>query len=169
MDRVERVKLSLDSMHFLIFDRVNLNLLEYELNGEFKRIVLKAEERLGNVLDFDFNGEHLITSEVATNKQSLYQVRLKSTPTSMTQIIDASGHHDLKKRMLSKVNVFKLKTFKYMDCDCHKNLNKRPNLQELAKFGADSKQDFSNKIVRSVSLIDNDDFETNFAKSINFD
>ena len=172
LERIDRVKLSLDSMHFLIFDSVNLNLLEYELNGKFSRIVLKAEERLGNVLDFEFSGEHIITSEVATNKQTMYQVRLKSTPPSLTQIKDAMGYQDLKKRLLSKTHVFKLKTFKYMDCDCHKSMNKRPNLQELAKFGADSKHEMSNinnRIVRSVSLIDNDDFETNFANSMNFD
>ncbi len=58
LTRVTSVKLSLDSKHFLIFDSLNLNLLEFDLSGRFTRIVLKAEERLGQVLAFDFNESH---------------------------------------------------------------------------------------------------------------
>ena len=59
------IKLSLDFQYLMLFDAINANLLEFDLNGKFKRIIIKAEERLGNCLAMDFSGDrqHLFVSE----------------------------------------------------------------------------------------------------------
>lgn len=167
LNRIGCVKLSIDSKHFLVFDALNLNLLEYDCQGEFQRIVLKAEEHLGKVLAFDFNGDHLVTSEIFTNRNSIFDYQKKkniSTNLSKSAIglHDESTRHETHKRELSKAHNFKLKLFRYMNCQCHKHLDVNQSLNEfrkLPKSGVDLR--------KSLSVIENDDFET-FAKSLHF-
>ncbi len=127
--RIAVVKLSLDLKHFLIYDALNINLLEYDLNGRFVRIIIKAEERLGNILSFDFSGDrqHIITSEIHFNKRNI-----STTNRTNKQLINISNI-DLHQRNRSMANLFKLRIYKFMNCECHRNMNKRPTLNDLAK------------------------------------
>lgn len=127
--RIAVVKLSLDLKHFLIYDALNINLLEYDLNGRFIRIIIKAEERLGNILSFDFSGDrqHIITSEIHFNKRNI-----STTNKTNKQLIKISNI-DLQQRNRSMANLFKLRIYKFMNCECHRNMNKRPTLNDLAK------------------------------------
>jgi hypothetical protein len=147
LTRVTSVKLSLDSKHFLIFDSLNLNLLEFDLSGRFTRIVLKAEERLGQVLAFDFNGDHLVTSEIDPNKRSLLEEERKRTKSSQDLSLEGTLS-EIERRKLSKAHVFKLRTFRYMECQCHRHLDAEPK--------------------QSAKRADKD-YENNYTKSFSFD
>lgn len=155
------MKLSLDSKHYVLFDNLNLNLLEFNLEGKFTRILLRGEEHLGQVLAFDFNGDHLITSEIISNAQSLLQAQRKMQ--SAIKLGQANGelpYNEIHQRVLANTHVFRLKTFAYMDCACHKHL------------ASESKTSRSNDNKRSNTAsvgYGGDDFDSMFAKSINFE
>lgn len=156
----------MDSKHYIIYDALNLNLLEYDLEGKFKRVVLKAEEHLGNVLAFDFAGDHIITSEVIFNKRSLLEVQRAKAKSQMNLRLGVKLNDGLSSRAeenaknISKAHVFKLKLFKYMDCPCHKNMETTMNLNEFSKTTK------SATFQKSLSFLENDDFD--FMKSQQF-
>lgn len=130
--RIGIVKLTLDLKHFLIFDTLNVNLLEYDLNGNFLRIILKAEERLGNLLAFDFSGDrqHLITSEIHFNKR---RINPGKSVASLEQL----------QRNASMTHLFKLRTYKFMTCECHRYMEKHESLHEIAKNNTMMTQSFN--------------------------
>ncbi len=131
--------MSLDSKHFMIFDSLNLNLLEFDLNGKFSRIVLKAEERLGQVLAFDFNGDNLVSSELVWNKRGILEQKCKSS-LDLNKLNDGLTWSETEKIKLSTAHLFKLKKFSLAES------NETTNNHQTAK-----------------------EYETNFTKSFNFE
>jgi hypothetical protein len=144
--RIGIVKISLDLKNFLIYDALNINLLEYDLKGNFKRIVLKAEERLGNLLAFDFSGDrqHLISYEVHFNRRKI--------PNQSKKFISSEQHQ----RNISMSCLFKLRTYKHANCECHRNMNKKENLNDFAK---------NNQFNQSYHFLSNEPSITTFSKS----
>ena len=124
LTKVGAIKLSLDLRHLLIYDSMNLCLLEYDMTGKFKKVILKSENHLGNLLAFDFSSDrqHIITTEVELLKRSVDL----DEPT-LIEMLESTNPLEkeylslMKKR--SKKYVFKLKTFRYQDCMCHRHLN----------------------------------------------
>jgi len=102
LTRIGQIRLGLNLKSLVIFDVCNLSLLEYELDGTFKSILLRAEDYLGNVLAFNFTSDqlHLVTVEVASNQ-------------IMSHLIKRKNHSGFD---------FKIRTYKIMECDCHKNM-----------------------------------------------
>lgn len=124
---VGQIKLSLDLQSLIIFDTINLNLLEYDINtGRFKRIILKAENYLSNVLAFDFSTDrqHLLSVEVDYNKKFYF-----------SQVAPASDRGIDQKNLLNlNCYNFKMKLYKYMDCECHRSrLDNSKNRSTLDK------------------------------------
>ena len=81
------------------------------------------------------------------------------------------SYYDVQKRILSNTHVFKLKTYKYIQCQCHKHLHKPKNLNETSKINLETRSNahhFNDRSMNSLSLVDNEEFETNFAKSLHF-
>jgi hypothetical protein len=123
-------KLSKDNKKLLVFDQLNLNLIEYNLNGQFERILLKAEDGLSNLLSFDFSGDrqHLVTSEALFNK-----FKLNSTASSNKKYFSITKKNDfLIKR--SWPYEFRLKVFKYKNCECHYASNSKPASSRLTSL-----------------------------------
>lgn len=148
LSRIGIVKLSIDLKHFLVYDTLNVNLLEYDLNGIFIRIILKAEERLGNLLAFDFSGDrqHLITSEIHFNKRKITQTKSAGNISAFEQ----------QQRNRSNAHVFKLRIYKYTNCECHRSLNKHETLKDFAK---------SNNLNQSFNFLSNEPSIATFSKS----
>jgi hypothetical protein len=141
LTKISCIRLSLDFKKIVLFDTININLLEYDLNGNFLRIILKAENHLGNVLSFDLSGDrqHLITSECSID-HSLSRRR---------------GHNEFDNKSarlnLSNQNfVFKLKCYMHTDCECHRHLNS----SKLSKSPSKSPIKFED--------LDEDEFELNY-------
>ena len=67
---VKLIRLAMDPNYLIIYDSLNLNLLEFDLKGKFHRIVLKAENHLSNVLAFDYSSDkqHLISCDFEINR-----------------------------------------------------------------------------------------------------
>lgn len=170
--KIGNVKLSIDSKHYIIYDPLNLNLLEYDLKGKFKRIVLKAEEHLGNVLAFDFTGDHIITSEVIFNKRTLLEVQRAKAKSQMNLRLGIKlndgfcSKAEENAKNISKAHVFKMKLFRYMDCPCHRNMDTTINLNEYSKT-VKSATDLGH-FQKSLSFLENDDFGVDFMKSQQF-
>ena len=122
LNKPTNLKLSLDFQYLLIYDSVNFNLLEYKFDGKLNKLLLKAEEHLGNVLGMDFSGDrnHLVTTEFEINpRYSL--LKPKSEPNKKDDSNEMSSHEvDFRKRSLAYV--FKLKSYRYRDCECHRHL-----------------------------------------------
>ena len=146
--RIGIVKMSLDLKHFLIYDALNINLLEYDLKGNFKRIVLKAEERLGNLLAFDFSGDrqHLISYEIHFSRRKI--------PNQSNKFV--SSEQQQQQRNRSMAHLFKLRTYKHTNCECHRNMNKKENLNDFAK---------NNQFNQSYNFLSNEPSITTFSKS----
>ncbi|CAF0907156.1 unnamed protein product [Brachionus calyciflorus] len=116
LTRFNSLKFTLDLKGLLLYDIVNLSLLEFDHHsGKFVRILLKAENHLTNLLNFDFSGnrQHLVSVEAETNKK----FSLCSDSTS-----DLSDENRYKFR--SRTYSFKVKVYKYRDCECHRSGNK---------------------------------------------
>lgn len=110
------LKFSVDLKRILVFDVVNLNLIEFDyISGKFLKILIKAENNMANVLDFDFSGNrlHLVCIEAEANKR--FSLCSEST-TDLT--IDARN------KFKSRSFNFKIKIYKYRDCDCHATRSK---------------------------------------------
>ncbi len=146
--------------------------MEYDLKGKFKRIVLKAEEHLGNVLAFEFNGDHIVTSEVVFNKRTLLEVQRAKAKSLANLRMGAEATNgqtadEAKTKNISKAHVFKLRLFRYMDCPCHKNMDSTVDLKEYSKQIDSACKD--GHFQRSLNFLENDDFNYSFAKSLHFD
>jgi hypothetical protein len=125
LSKIGSIKLSLDMRSLLIYDLQNVNILEYDLNGEFKRILLKGENHLGNVLSFDFSSDrqHLVTAEV-----ELLERRPDLHEPTLLEIFENNDPHryefHTKQKNRSKIFNFKLKTFRHAECRCHMHLDR---------------------------------------------
>ena len=105
------IKFSIDLKKIIIFDKVNLNLIEFDLlTGKYVKVLIKAENNMANVLDFDFSGNrlHLVCIEAEANKR--FSFCSKSTADLSIQA---------KSRFKSRGFNFKIKIYKFRDCDCH--------------------------------------------------
>jgi hypothetical protein len=128
--RIGYVKLTLDMKNLLIYDAINLCLLEYDLNGEFKRIVLRAGNHLSNLMALDFSSDrqHLVTAEV-----ELREKKVDFDEPTLEEIYeneDPHAHEHLTKmKTRSKMYTFKLKTIRYQDCPCHRTLTSAKHRQ----------------------------------------
>ena len=67
---IKLMRLAMDPNYLIVYDSLNLNLLEFDLQGRFSRIVLKAENHLSNLLAFDYSSDkqHLITCDFQVNR-----------------------------------------------------------------------------------------------------
>ena len=67
---IKLMRLAMDPNYLIVHDSLNLNLLEFDLQGKFHRIVLKAENHLSNLLAFDYSSDkqHLITCDFQVNR-----------------------------------------------------------------------------------------------------
>lgn len=125
LSKIGHVRLGIDLTSLVIYDVQNLNLLVYDLaSGAFRSILLRAEEYLGNVLAFAFTADqlHLVALEVAAVRNLLHLDRrhhqARASPSSMMSHSSPSS--------LSAGFEYKLKLYKFMECECHKNMvNKR--------------------------------------------
>ena len=83
MGQARLLKLSTDTSHLVVYDALNLNLLEFDMNGSFRRMLVKATHNLTNCLAFDYNKQllfnsnrqHLITSEYELNPRYKFKYR----------------------------------------------------------------------------------------------
>ena len=123
------LKLSQDYKKFFIFDQLNLNLIEYNLKGQFERIILTAEDGLSNVLSFDYSGdrEHLVTSEALFNKFK-QNTTANSLITSKLSFNQSSNFNKQNQNLIRRSwpYEFRLKVYKYKDCNCHYGDNSKP-------------------------------------------
>ncbi|RNA24719.1 hypothetical protein BpHYR1_013703 [Brachionus plicatilis] len=72
LTRFNCLKFSVDLKRILVFDIVNLNLIEFDyMSGKFLKVLIKAENNMANVLDIDFSGNqlHLVCIEAEANKR----------------------------------------------------------------------------------------------------
>lgn len=105
------IKFSVDLKQIIIFDIVNLNLIEFDyMTGKYVKVIMKAENNMANVLDFEFSGNrlHLVCIEAETNK------RFSFCSESMADL-----RNQAKSKFKSRGFNFKIKIYKYRDCDCH--------------------------------------------------
>ncbi|RNA35334.1 E3 ubiquitin- ligase TRIM71-like [Brachionus plicatilis] len=105
------LKFSVDLKRILVYDVVNLNLIEFDyLSGKFVKVLVKAENNMANVLDFDFTGNrlHLVCIEAEANKK--FSLCYESNGDLTDQ-----ARNKFKSRSFN----FKIKIYKYRDCECH--------------------------------------------------
>jgi len=142
LTKISCIRLSLDLKKIWLFDTININLLEYDLNGNFLRIVLKAENHLGSVLAFDFSGDrqHLVTSECSID-HSLSRKRANKGLNAQSTRTNLSNQNF----------VFKLKSYMYRDCECHRHLNSSKTSKSPGKSP-----------IKFDDLDDEDDYELNY-------
>lgn len=121
------LRLSLDLKSLLIYDTVNVNLLEYDLSGKFSKIVLKAENCLGNMLSFDFSGDrqHMVTCEVQQDKKSSM---IDSFVEAKPEKDNLEYKKDFSIKFRSRNHIFKLKLYRYKDCECHRKAQPKSRL-----------------------------------------
>ena len=126
------IKLSLDFQYLIMLDSVNSNLLEYDLNGKFSKILIKAEERLGNVLAIDFSGDrqHMVAVEFEIDTNKSLTKNFDSISANYRKI--GLSTKEIRLRNRSASYVFKLKLYRYRDCECHRHLDSR-NRNKLNK------------------------------------
>lgn len=103
LSRIGQIRIGLDLESLVIFDVSNLNLLQFDMNGRFRDILLKAEDYLGNVLAFTFSSDqlHLVAVECDVNR---------NFPCLLANRNNNSAFN------------FKIKSYKVINCDCHKNM-----------------------------------------------
>ena len=155
------IKLSLDFQNIIIYDSINANLLEYDLNGKFCKILLKAEEKLGHVLAIDFSGDrqHLVVTEFEFNTIKCVLNNFKPTDTSLYNELKISSR-DINMRNRSAMYIFKLKLYRYRECECHRHMDPKSAKGMLNKSAGLDKSfnNFSNTDSESAANF------TNFAK-----
>ena len=123
------VKLSLEMNTFFIFDQLNSNLLEYDFEGRFKRIILNAENYLGMVTAFDFSSDrqHLLCLEAKIDRQ-------KSLLDKRPSLQDENHLQKFRSRNF----LFHIKSYIYRPCVCHfhkkSTKKKRSNSMENQSF-----------------------------------
>ena len=155
------IKLSLDFQNIILYDSLNANLLEYDLNGKFCKILLKAEEKLGHVLALDFSGDrqHLLVTEFEINTVKCVLNNFK--PTDMSRFKELKmPMEDIKMRSRSAMYIFKLKLYRHRECECHRHMDPKSAKGMLSKSAGLDKSfnNFSNTDSDSAANF------TNFAK-----
>ena len=115
----------------LLFDAVNGNLLQYETtSGALIRVVLRAEDRLGHMLAYDFDASrmHLVSAEVEFAADNYKRDRERTAlalerdkksampPRLRTQADERQMRHKL------SPYVFKLRSYMVHECGCHSQL-----------------------------------------------
>lgn len=141
LTKVGPIKISLDLRNILIYDAINLNLLEFDFYGSFRRIVLRAENYMGNVLAFDFSSDrqHLVTAELELTERNVDF----SEPTLIEQFeknikLSQEEEYVLAQKKRSQLFKFKFKTLRYMDCACHRHLCGKRKLTARSRSSANS-------------------------------
>jgi hypothetical protein len=142
LTKITNFQLSVDSQCLLLFDSINFNLIQYSMNGEFMKILLKGENYLGSVVKFCFSGDnqHLVAIEVSIGtkpepkvlsqkqkrhlKEEEKKRKLQGTWKEAEPPVPNHIYTDPKLVKRSDDYLFKLKTFLYMNCECHSHLNK---------------------------------------------
>ena len=98
-----------DNNHVVIYDSKNLCVLIYDLEGNFMKIIFHSYDCLEHLLAMTFSPEgHFITSE--------YEIR--------DSIIKSPSRLGAARSLSSafvRRYIFKIKIYRYLDCDCHRN------------------------------------------------
>lgn len=127
LSKIGQLKIGVDSKSLVIFDVGNLNMLVYGMDGKFRSILLRAEEYLGNVMAFSFTGDQLHIVTVEFTAMTMMANNLKNDLNSEA------------KKCLSSTSgfEFKLRLYKIMECECHKNLVNKRNIYHEREKTAD--------------------------------
>jgi len=138
------IKLSLDFQNIIVYDSINANLLEYDLNGKFGKILLKAEEKLGHVLAIDFSGDrqHLLVTEFEMNTVKCVLNNFNPPDSNKYKELGMTSH-EINMRQRSAMYIFKLKLYRYRECECHRHMDVKSGKGRLNK-SAGLNQSFNN-------------------------
>ena len=109
MERGLHMKQTPDNNHIVIYDSKNLCVLIYDLEGIFMKVLFHSYDCLEQLLAMTFSPEgHFITCE--------YEIR--------NSIIKSPSRLGTTRSLSSafvRRYIFKIKIYRYLDCDCHRN------------------------------------------------
>lgn len=107
MDRGACLTTTPDTHNILVYDLSNQCLIEFDLNGNFVRILFRSCDYLEQLLSTSFSPEgHFITLE-----QEIRRLKQQNLSTDRPK----TSNHSINKY------IFKVKVRKYIDCDCHRH------------------------------------------------